>query len=447
MPRYSRRGSERTPVVRSRSRGRTRLNTSIRAAGCFAAAGVAVALLAATASARTVVEAETMSLRSGPPHGQPVPDALASGGATLRMLSTNSAVADVATGAESVLKVRARGDSCQGAPALAVAIDGQGVLAAAVATTGYADYVATVALQPGSHRVEVSFTNDFLGGCDRNLYIDAVTFDSDGAQPSPGSTWWRSSFENGAPTPTEWSVWFPANLYGEWGPDRSNAIVAPESFGIPRSADGSAHVARLYHAAADPAIHHKLYKIWMAESWPQGTEPIDARWNRSPPDVSARYLVDLYIPSPPAPDSAALLAQFKESYRDVTGAFHSVPSWWFHLLGDRGRYWFNFTAWGYHHNSADIPATPYLNRWFTVELRLFQHDRVELYLDGVLKDVGRHQEWPVGRTFSPGGPGEQPGGSTTVGGELGWIFGAGNYAHTGKESLVYVDNARLLPLP
>ena len=177
--------------------------------------------------------------------------------------------------------------------------------------------------------------------------------------------------------------------------------MTPESFGIARSTDGSAHVARLYHAASDPAIHHKLYKIWMSETWPQGTEPISAEWTTSPPDVSARYLVDLYIPTPLAPNSSAQLVQFKEDYSDASGVFHSVPSWWLHQVGDRGTYWFNFTAWGYRHNSSNIPAAPYFNRWFTVELRLYQHDRVELYLDGVLKDTGHHDEWPVGGPTSP----------------------------------------------
>ena len=103
-------------------------------------------------------------------------------------------------------------------PRFAVAIDARSVLSAPVsAFSGYADYVVNVAVQPGTHNVQASFVNDYLGACDRNLYIDSLTLDSGTASPAPAAAWWRSSFENGSTTPSEWSVWVqpPCTVSGD----------------------------------------------------------------------------------------------------------------------------------------------------------------------------------------------------------------------------------------
>ena len=112
-----------------------------------------------------------------------------------------------------------------------------------------------------------------------------------------------------------------------------------------------------------------------------------------------------------------------------------------HLDGNNGNYNFNLTAPGFVYHSANIPAASYFSRWFTVEMRVRQGQRLELYIDGVLKATGPQSSYPVGRRFQPGGKGI---GSDTVASASGWIYGAGNY--TDKENLVYVDNAKLLPL-
>ena len=52
-----------------------------------------------------------------------------------------------------------------------------------------ADSFPTEALSAGSHSLEIRFTNDHVkwwpGGCDRNLYLDAVTFTATGATAAP----------------------------------------------------------------------------------------------------------------------------------------------------------------------------------------------------------------------------------------------------------------------
>ena len=137
--------------------------------------------------------------------------------------------------------------------------------------------------------------------------------------------YWSSSFEN-EQEPTEWSTWTPSSLYGTWGSGESNSIGTAASFGVPRSKDGSTNIARLYHAAADPAIHHKLYREWRANTWPSAVGALTEK--SSPADVSGRYIVDLYIAGPRATDSSALLTQFKESYIDTGGGFHNESGSW-----------------------------------------------------------------------------------------------------------------------
>jgi Ca-dependent carbohydrate-binding module xylan-binding len=76
------------------------------------------------------------------------------------------------------LSVTARGDQCQGAPQLVVRVDGVQVLSADVPHPSWSDFRAPVALDSGRHLFEVSFPNDLWipPDCDRNLYVDRITF-------------------------------------------------------------------------------------------------------------------------------------------------------------------------------------------------------------------------------------------------------------------------------
>jgi hypothetical protein len=58
-----------------------------------------------------------------------------------------------------------------------VIVDGATVLDALVTSTSLADYPAAVTLPAGGHDLSVRFPNDYLAtGCDRNLYLDKLTF-------------------------------------------------------------------------------------------------------------------------------------------------------------------------------------------------------------------------------------------------------------------------------
>jgi hypothetical protein len=146
-----------------------------------------VALLpgATARAATTVVEGEALALPSW--GGMPVAEATASGGRELLVWSTATATASVTTTAARRVVVRVRGDQCDGAPQLRLAIDGRVVLTASVATTTWTTAGADVALADGPHTVAVAFTNDASGaGCDRNLRVDALTFSPTAGWPFAG---------------------------------------------------------------------------------------------------------------------------------------------------------------------------------------------------------------------------------------------------------------------
>jgi endoglucanase len=128
-------------------------------------------------------EAESMSLPSS--QGQVFSDGSASGGQGLLIWSNGTASKSVTTGGTQTITVRARGDQCDGAPQMVVAVDGQNALSTAVSSTSWADYSAAFSIPSGSHTIAISFTNDYLSGCDRNLRLDKVSFGSSAPPPPP----------------------------------------------------------------------------------------------------------------------------------------------------------------------------------------------------------------------------------------------------------------------
>jgi hypothetical protein len=417
----------------------------------------------AIASAATTLQAESMSVISG--SASATTNSAASGGKTMVQWNNGTISKTVTTSATDRVVVRAAGQPCDGAPSMRVQIDGTTVLNAAVSSGALTDYSATARLTAGSHTVAISYTNDFSrSGCDRNLITDSVSFPDAASTPTPTPTpapsspstkampgYWSSSFENGAAEPTEWTTWGPAQSYGAWGPGQQNEINTPESFGVPRSPDNSNRVVKLYHPEADKvAIHHKLYKSLRATTWPSGAGALNN--NGAPADVSGRYLVDLYIDkSVMNARSGAQIAQFKEEYLDVNGGYHNDSHTWvdYNTNAD-GTHRFNLNN---GRTGVNIPADAYLGKWITLELRVYQQNRTELWIGGQLKDtLPSTTSASAGRRYYP--PGKVPAGYTgvrttspegiTVGQPVGWIFGAGNY--TDRESRVYLDNARLLPL-
>jgi hypothetical protein len=78
------------------------------------------------------------------------------------------------------LVVRARGDQCDGPPTMTVSVDGHRVARISVAATGWTDYRVPARVSRRRHKVAIGFGNDRLvrGRCDRNLWVDQVSFTS-----------------------------------------------------------------------------------------------------------------------------------------------------------------------------------------------------------------------------------------------------------------------------
>jgi len=120
-----------------------------------------------------VLEVEAMSLPSN--SGRIVSEKQMSGGKGLLIWSNATATAKFITAA-SKLVVRARGDLCNGAPHMIVTIDGSQVLSVSVNSSKLADYSTSLNLAGGVHSIGVTFDNDYYAKCDRNLYVDKLTF-------------------------------------------------------------------------------------------------------------------------------------------------------------------------------------------------------------------------------------------------------------------------------
>jgi hypothetical protein len=159
------------------------------------------------------VEAETMTLPAA--NGTVTNETAASGGKGLLVWSNASATKLVNVGSTTQrIIVRARGESCNGAPQLMLHVDGIKVLSVGVASVTYAEYRTTFGVAPGLHVVTVAFTNDALvpGTCDRNLYVDSISFAAFSAPPGPVAppgyqVYFDDEFvdaHGGAPNPAWW---------------------------------------------------------------------------------------------------------------------------------------------------------------------------------------------------------------------------------------------------
>lgn len=191
-----------SPLSNRASAGARRRSITVLVLGLLA---VAVAVLAPPSSAGAAprakaLEAETMTLTAGA--GQVFQDAGASGRSALLVWSAGTATGtlDVRGGA-TALAVTAKGDQCEGAPRMRVAVDGVAVVPdVTVDWTTWRTHLVPVALSNGRHRVAVTFTNDHLGsGCDRNLRLDVV---APGTAPSTTTTSTTSTTSTSTTTTT-----------------------------------------------------------------------------------------------------------------------------------------------------------------------------------------------------------------------------------------------------
>ena len=150
-----------------------------------------------SATGLVTVEAEAMSAA-----GNIRTDSSASGGREV-VLSGNGSLWKPITPPSPIasVTVRAKGDQCQGAPALAVRIDGATVGAFSVTATSWSDYSATTPLPAGGHTLTLAYTNDRTSSkCNRRLHLDVVT--AFGATPTPTPAPTSTPSPTPIPTPT-----------------------------------------------------------------------------------------------------------------------------------------------------------------------------------------------------------------------------------------------------
>jgi hypothetical protein len=132
------------------------------------------------------LEAEQMNLPAG---ASVLNDSAASGGKAIRLTADGTATGSVSfPSTVTSLTVMARGDQCQGAPAMTVSLDGNSQLSStSVSSTTWSAYSVTPtnAIASGPHSLAVSFNNDYSftghgkkgnGACSRSLYLDVTNF-------------------------------------------------------------------------------------------------------------------------------------------------------------------------------------------------------------------------------------------------------------------------------
>ncbi len=137
-----------------------------------------------SANSNTVkLEAESMSLIANSRALQIFADTQASGGKAVVFYSNATSTGTFTLPAKTAsFNIRAKGDLCKGAPQMILKIDNVQVSrkATSVSSSGWVDYLFTKSLNPGTHTLSVTFTNDYTnsrgGTCDRNLRVDQITF-------------------------------------------------------------------------------------------------------------------------------------------------------------------------------------------------------------------------------------------------------------------------------
>jgi hypothetical protein len=240
-------------------------------------------------------EADTMSV---PASGVDRPyDPKAKGQTTLRISHNSTVTKTVIAPRSSVhLFVRARGDSCVGAPEITVTAGGErwyagplNVTSSAGGSSNYKWIGKRLSLPAGSHTVSISMTNDYalqVGGvkvCDRNAYIDTVTLV---ASPFAATGWRNKPLPDDAPIVADSEL--PAELH-----DQVNDGLAPN---VPANDpdDGvwvnhDSNTASIYVVPPDqPTVRVRPTKPYpqLSAQWASVPLPPDAR-----PSDGERHLV------------------------------------------------------------------------------------------------------------------------------------------------------------
>jgi hypothetical protein len=158
-----------------------------RAAKALAAlllAALAVLLLpAGPAAAATVLKAEGETGALSGWYMRTLADTTASGGSTIKYEWTGAVTLKVVLPADADgVALRVRGDQCDGAPAYTLTVDNVARASTPVTASAWTTQAVAMPLVAGTHTLEIRYANDLSvwGGCDRNLYLDAISFTSSG---------------------------------------------------------------------------------------------------------------------------------------------------------------------------------------------------------------------------------------------------------------------------
>ena len=159
----------------------------------------------AAAPAATVLTAEVENFATDAVGKTPVPDSRASAGYALAMFQAGRTWRTVTpSSAVGTLVVRARSEECDGAPIIAVSIDGGPAIRKAITNNNFKNYTLDVRVSGGSHVLSITFENDYMKSstCDRNLYLDKVTLTDVNASTSPTASPSPSPTASPSPSPT-----------------------------------------------------------------------------------------------------------------------------------------------------------------------------------------------------------------------------------------------------
>jgi len=147
---------------------------SVAVAAMFAVVILPSTPLAFAADPTTV---ETESMRISPlVGGASLSDPTASAGAVLALWMNSTASKTLSLPYSPGVVIRAKGQQCEGAPVMSVAVDGVYFATTSVSATSWTDYTASTTIPAGSHTIGISYSNQYVStACTRTLSMDKVT--------------------------------------------------------------------------------------------------------------------------------------------------------------------------------------------------------------------------------------------------------------------------------
>jgi hypothetical protein len=141
----------------------------------FTAAAITLPVAPHAAAANITLEAASMVV-SPASAGRVIADSSASGGYALELYQNSTASTNLSLPASISVVIRAKGQSCRGAPSMTVLIDGKAISATTVSATSWTNYTTAATINAGTHTLSIAFTNALSTFfCSRGLFLDTVT--------------------------------------------------------------------------------------------------------------------------------------------------------------------------------------------------------------------------------------------------------------------------------